>query len=94
MDRSRHRVTNFLSEERTHGAITKKMFKRLGYINDQLYEVALVKLESQHKEPIIVGFFILQYAKFRILDRYYNLGTSFAMLQSLRSWRWIQTRYM
>ena len=37
MDRIRHTVTKFLSKEKTRGAINNKMFKRLGYINDQLY---------------------------------------------------------
>ena len=45
---------------------------RLGYINDQLYKVELVKSEIQHKKPIIVGFFILQNAKLRILGLYHN----------------------
>ena len=38
MDRSRHTVTKSLSDEKTHGAINTKFFKRLDYINDQLYE--------------------------------------------------------
>ena len=48
------------------------MFESLGYIDDQLYEVELVKLEIEHKEPLIVGFFMLQYAKLRTLELYYN----------------------
>ena len=36
MDRSRHTVTKYLSDEKTKGAVNNKMFKRLGYINDQL----------------------------------------------------------
>ena len=39
MDRSRHTVTKKLSDEKTHGAINTKFFKRLDHINDQLYEV-------------------------------------------------------
>ena len=72
MDRSRHRVTEYLSDQKTHGAINNKMLKRLGFMNDQLYEVELVKSEVEHKEPIIVGFFILQYAKLRMLGPYCN----------------------
>ena len=68
IDRSRHTVTKYLSHEKTHGAINNKKFKRLGYMKDQLYEVELVKLEIEHKELIIVGFFILQYAKLRMLE--------------------------
>ena len=62
MDRSRHTVTKYLSDEKTHGAINLKFFKRLDHINDQLYEVELTEAEIEHREPIIVGFFILQYA--------------------------------
>ena len=56
MDRSRHTVAKYLSDEETQKTIKNKMFKRLGYINDQLYEVELVKSENEHKEPITFGF--------------------------------------
>ena len=72
MDRSRHTVTKDLSDEKTHGAINTKLFKRLDHINDQLYEVELAKAEIEHKETIIVGFFILQYAKLGMLELYYK----------------------
>ena len=62
-DRSRHTVTKYLSDEKTHAAIISKLFKKLDLLNISLYEVELAKAEIQHKEPIIVGFFILQYAK-------------------------------
>ena len=68
MDRSRHTVTRYLNDEKTHSAINSKMFKRPNHITDQLYEVELVKTKIEHREPIIVGFFILQYAKLRMLD--------------------------
>ena len=77
MDRSRHTVTKYLSDEKTHGAINTKLFKRLDQINDQLYEVELAKAEIEHREPIIVGFFILQYAKLRMLELYYNFFDRF-----------------
>ena len=60
MDRSRHTDTKYLSDEKTHGAINTKFFKRLDHINDQLYEIELVKAEIEHREAILVGFFILQ----------------------------------
>ena len=77
MDRSRHTVTKHLTDEKTHSAINSKMFKRLKHITDQLYEVELVKSEIEHREPIIVGFFILQYAKLRMLELYYNFFKKF-----------------
>ena len=70
MDRSRHAITKYLSDEKTHGAINTKFFKRLDHINDQLFELELAKAETEHQEPIIVGFFILQYAKLRMLELY------------------------
>ena len=45
MDRSHHSITEFMNDEKTHASINTKMFKRLGHINDQLYEVELVKSE-------------------------------------------------
>ena len=68
MDRSRHTVTKYLNDEKTHGAINTKLLKRLDHINDQLYEVELAKVEIEQREPNIVGFFILQYAKLRMLE--------------------------
>ena len=77
MDRSRHTVTKDLNNEKTQGAINTKIFKQLDYINDQLYEVEMAKAEIEHREPIIVGFFILQYAKLRMLELYYNFFERF-----------------
>ena len=85
MDRSRHTVTKYLSDEKTHGAINTKFFKRLDHINDQLYEVELAKSEIEHREPIIVGFFILQYAKLRMLELYYNVLRDSVTSTNLRS---------
>ena len=77
MDCSRHTVTKYLNDEKTHSATNSKMFKRLNHITDQLYEVELVETEIEHREPIIVGFFILQYAKLRMLELYYNFFKKF-----------------
>ena len=59
MHRSRHTVTNFLSDKKTHAAVSSKLFKKLDHVINSLYEVELGKAEIEHKEPIIVGFFIL-----------------------------------
>ena len=77
MDRSRHTVTKYLNDEKTHSAINNKLFKRLNFITDQLYEIELVKSEIEHREPILVGFFVLQYAKLRMLEFYYNIFKKF-----------------
>ena len=46
-------------------------------MNNSLCEVELSKAQVKHKEPILVGFFILQYAKLRSLEFYYNFSTKF-----------------
>ena len=77
MDRSRHTVTKYLNDEKTHAAINSKLFKKLDHVNNSLYEVELAKAQIEHKEPTIVGFFILQCAKLRMLELYYNSLTRF-----------------
>ena len=76
-DGSRHSMTKYTNDKKTHAAINNKVFRRLGYINDQLYEVELAKSEIEHNGPIIVGFFILQYAMLRISELYYNFFSKF-----------------
>ena len=70
MNPSRYTVTNYLTDEKTHGAIKTKLFKRLDHMNHQLYEVEMAKAKIEHRGPIIGGFFVLQYAKLRMLELY------------------------
>ena len=72
MDRSRHTITKYLNDEKTHKAINEPLLKRLNSVEKDLYEVELLKSTIEHREPIIVGSFILQYAKLRMLELYYN----------------------
>ena len=60
MDRSRHTVTKYLSDKKTHAAINSKLFKKLDHVNKSLYEVELARAQIEHKEPINVGVFLLQ----------------------------------
>ena len=80
MDRSRHTITKYLNNEKTHKAIKELLFRRIKRINTvekDLYEVELLKSTIEHREPILVGFFILQYAKLRMLELYYNFFDEF-----------------
>ena len=77
MDQNRHTVTKYISDEKTHAANDSELFKKLDHMNNSLYEVELAKAEIEHKEPIIVGFFIPQYAKLRRLELHYNFFTRF-----------------
>ena len=78
MDRSRHTVPKYLIDEKTQAAINIKLFKKLDHVNNSLYEVELTNAQVEYREPIIVGFFILQYAKLRMLELYYNFFTRFS----------------
>ena len=81
MDRSRHTETLNLNDEKTHKAISKHLFRRLNSVSTDIYVVELVKSTVEHREPIIVGFFILQYAKLRMLELYYNFFDKFFDVQ-------------
>ena len=91
MDRGRRTVTKYLNDEKTHAVINTKLFKRLDHTNAQLYEVELAKAEIEHREPIIVGFFILQYAKLRMLELYYNFFERFCdeQIWGVRNGHWL-----
>ena len=77
MDRTRRTLTKYVIDEKTYSAINSKKFKRLNHITDPLYEVELVKSEIELRESIIVGFFILQYAKLGMLKLNYNFFKKF-----------------
>ena len=77
MDRSRHTVTKYLTDKKTHTANNSKLFRKLDQVKTSLYEVELTKAQIEHKEPIIVGFCVLQYAKRQMLELYYNFFTRF-----------------
>ena len=77
MTKSRHTVPKYHTDEKTHAAINTILFKKLDHVNNSLYEVELAKAQIEQKEPIIVGLFILQYAKLRMLRQYYNFFTNF-----------------
>ena len=67
MERRRHSVRRSMIDETTHAAINDKMFKRLRQLNDNLHGVEFAETEIEHKESIIIVFFILHNAKVRIL---------------------------
>ena len=77
MDRSKHTETKYLNDEKMHKTINWKVFKRLNNLSKELYEVEPAKSKIEHHVPITVGFFILQYAKLRMLQLYYKFFDRF-----------------
>ena len=53
------------------------MFKKLDLVENSLHEIELAKAQIEHRERVIIGFFILQYAKLRMLELYNNFFTKF-----------------
>ena len=88
LDDSRHSVTRYNIYGKTHAAMNNEVFKRLGHINDHLYKVELAKSETEHEEPIIVGFSTLQYAKLENVGALLTCLQRFTMLASMR-WNWL-----
>ena len=77
LDRSRHTVMKYITDEETYAAINSNLFKKLDRVNNSLYEVEPTKAQIEHREPIIVGFLLIQYAKLRMLEPHYNFFTKF-----------------
>ena len=70
-----HKILSY--KEKTHKAKTEPLFKKLNRVEKDLYEVELLKSTIKLREPIIVGFFIIQYAKLRMSKLYYNFFNKF-----------------
>ena len=86
MDRSRHTVTKYLNNEKTHSAINIKLSKRLNFITDQLYEVELVK--SMSDSPFC-NMLSSECWSFIIISL-----KNFAIRKSMKNLKWIPTLYV
>ena len=49
MDNSRHTVTKYLTDKKTHAANNSKLFKKLDNVNNSLYEIELTKAQIEQK---------------------------------------------
>ena len=67
MDRSKRSKTQYNVGAEVDKLVNERKFKNLNVHPASIYELEVVKSEVNQKEPIIVGFFILQYAKLTML---------------------------
>ena len=72
MDRRKHIRTKYVKGGEVDKLLNNKLFHNLNELPTNLFEVEMRKKVIEHKEPIIVGFFILQYAKKTMLELMYN----------------------
>ena len=84
VDCSRHAVTKYSNVEKTLAAKKSKLFKKLNLVINAIHKFELAKVSVEHKEQIIVGFFILQYARFRLLELYYIFFTKFCDVMNFK----------
>ena len=78
-DRSRHTTTKFLNDEKAHKGFHSTLLggRIVRTINCTQFNRLISKAVIERKKPIKVGFCILQYAKLRLLELYYNFFDNF-----------------
>ena len=73
MDRSKHTQTRYMyNKVKVTQMINSPNFKTLEELNNQIFEVESYKKTIVMDNPIQIGFFILQYAKLRMLEFFYD----------------------
>ena len=68
----RHRDVNYCTEKTTSRLINNKRFRQLDIVVDDAYEIEMSKRTVVYTLHVHVGFFVLQYAKMRMLQFYYD----------------------
>ena len=73
MDKSKHSNVKYLMDiSKVCKFINSPVFKNMNTLGQDLYEVETYKTRILVDTPIQIGFFILQYAKLRMLEFYYD----------------------
>ena len=70
-------MTKYLGDEKTHKTINNQFFKKLNIVAKDLHKVELVKSTIESRERLIVGLFILQYGKLRMMELFFNFSDKF-----------------
>ena len=73
LDRSKHRTTAYVNTIKADQLINKANFHSYNAVSEDCFEISSLKYKIVHKEPIVLGFFILGFAKLRMLEVYYKL---------------------
>ena len=68
----RHRDVRYCTEKAASLLVNDKRFRQLDMVVDDAYEIELNKKTVKYTLPVHVGFFVLQYAKLRMLQFYYD----------------------
>ena len=68
----RHRDVNYCTEKAASLLVNDRRFRQLDVVVDDAYEIEMNKKTVTYTLPVHVGFFVLQYAKMRMLHFYYD----------------------
>ena len=68
----RHRDVNYCTEKAASLMVNDRRFRKLDVVHDDVYEIEMNKKTVTYTLPVHVGFFVLQYAKMRMLQFYYD----------------------
>ena len=68
----RHRDVSYCTEKAASRMVNDKRFRQLDIVVDDAYEIEMNKRTVKYTLPVHVGFFVLQYAKMRTLQFYYD----------------------
>ena len=73
MDATKHRkIVYATSNHEAQNYINDSHFRQISELDDELFEIEMAKKFIKLELPIQIGFFILQYAKLRMLEFYYD----------------------
>ena len=68
----RHRDVKYCTEIDTSALINNKRFRQLDVVTEDAYEIEMNKSVVKYTLPLLIGFFVYQYAKLRMLQFYYD----------------------
>lgn len=72
-NKEKHRIIKYLfGSRKASNSVKSQLFHSLDEIDDDFYEVSSLKREILMNVPVTIGFTILQYAKLRMLQFYYD----------------------
>ena len=69
----RHRDVKYCTEKAASLMVNDRRFRQLDVVVGDAYEIVMNKKTVTYALPVHVGFFVLQYAKMRMLQIYYDL---------------------
>ena len=89
MNKEKHTdITYCASKEKAGYFASKKRFRSLTKLDNNHFEIELAKTRIKLDLPIQIGYFVLQYAKFRMLEFYYDCVDRYCNRKDLQLMLW------